>query len=103
MRNFCDPIQLFGSTQVVRTTLSGAISNLLLQTCHPDFKKLIHVGTGNTKKKQSFQQGGILVSCLGQYPTVKFQQAKFPVNKIIRIIQIDIFMFRCCSGHITCQ
>ena len=62
--------------------------DLLFESGHTHFEKLIQIGTDDTEIFQSLQQGNFLVLREIQNTAIEFQEAQFTVNKPFRTGQI---------------
>jgi hypothetical protein len=63
--------------------------DLLLQAGHAHHKKLVQVGAHNCEKLHSLQQRVALILGFFQNPVLKLKQAEFPIDVILRAVQLD--------------
>ncbi len=93
MGDTADFFQHFFGQHAVGSRLAGVGFQLVLQSGHTDFEKFIHVAGKNQQKVQPFHQGMAVVHGLFQHPQVELQQAQFPVEIVVRVVEVDGAVF----------
>ena len=68
--------------------LAGMRFQFVLQAGHANFEELIHVAGKNQQEIQPLHQGMILVHGLLKDAQVELQQAEFPVQVVVRVVEV---------------
>src|SRR4030095_1129912 len=81
--------QLRGWSQTIKRAIVDAGSDLLLQAGHAHHEKLVEIGAHNREKLHPLEERVALILSFFQNPALKLKQAEFPIDVILRAVQID--------------
>ena len=83
MGHFQYLVNLFLRCHAGDILLCIACVHLILQGSHADHEKFIQVGGGDAEEFETFHQGNIFVSCLGETPVIEIEPAELAVSKFL--------------------